>query len=184
MTDTTEATPRGPGRPRNADRVPQHISTTPEREPAHDAAHTRPRTRTRMGRTSVVDDPYHIPLDQVPEGLSYEWKRWTVVGEEQAYYISQMRHQGWEVVSPRAHPHWFPPGFSEPHIIRGGLILMERPIELTNEAIEERRQMATRQINEAEERLGRTPKDTLTREHPDTKPRVEKGMFRPVPIED
>lgn len=184
MTDTTETAPRGPGRPRNADRMPQHVAAAPEREPEHEAAHTKPRTRTRMGRTSIVDDPFYIPLEEIPEGSSYEWKRFSNVGQEDPFYIAQMRSQGWEPVDPRRHPTWVPPGFSTPHIVKGGMLLMERPLALTQEAIKEREQMARQQVNEAEERLGRTPKDTLTREHPDVRPRVEKQMMRPVPIED
>ena len=187
MTDTTtqESTEkRGPGRPRNADRFPQHAAVTNEREPEHDPTHVPPRTRTRMRRTSVMDDPFYIPVEEIPEGSSYEWKRFSVNGQEDPFYLAQMRQQGWEPVDPKMHPTWVPPGYSLPSIIKGGQILMERPIELTREAHAESRAMARQQINDAEERLGRTPKDTLTREHPDVKPRVVKEWNRPMPILD
>src|SRR5258708_372956 len=117
MTDTTDTTPRGPGRPRNADRIQQHVAGAPEREPERETAHAPPRTRTRMGRTSVMDDPFYIPLDEIPEGSSYEWKRFSNAGLEDPFYIAQMRQQGWEPVDPKRHPNWVPPGFKEPHII-------------------------------------------------------------------
>ena len=105
-------------------------------------------------------------------------------GLEDPFYIASMREQGWEPVDPRRHPTWVPPGYDKPHIIKGGQILMERPIELTNEARAEAKMLATKQIVEAEQRLGMTPKDTLTRDHAGAKPRVVKEMMRPVAIEE
>jgi hypothetical protein len=137
-----------------------------------------------MQRNSAADDPYWIPLDEIPEGSSYEWKRFSNVGQEDPFYLAQMRRQGWEPVDPRMHPNWCPPGYSEPHIIKGGQILMERPMHLTREAVRESEEMAMQQVNEAEERLGRTPKDTMTREHPEVRPKIEKQMMRAVPVEE
>src|SRR5262249_14076369 len=154
VNDTTEATPRGPGRQRIADRPPQHTATPEGRQAAHESAHTPPRTRTRLRRTSAMDDPFYIPLDEIPEGSSYEWKRFSVHGQEDPFYLAQMRNQGWEPVDPRRHPNWVPPGYSQSSIVKAGLILMERPQELTDEAKREARQMAVSQISEAEERLG------------------------------
>lgn len=158
------ATPRGPGRPRNADRAPQHIAASTEREPLRDPVHEKPRTRTRTPMGAVADDQYHIDPSEIPEGSSYEWKRLSCHGEEYPYYIAQMRKQGWEPVDPRRHPNWFPPGFNEPHIVKGGQLLMERPIELTQEALMERRHLARRQLVEAEERLGKAPRELSSRD--------------------
>jgi len=148
------------------------------REPVH------AQKRTRRRKNTVTEDIYYIPLDEIPEGSSYEWKRWAVNGMEDPFYIAQMRDQGWEPVDPKKHPSWLPPGYSQPHIIKGGQILMERPVELTEEARAEGRQLARRQIREAEQRLGMTPKDTLSRQHPDLKNRVVKEVGRYVPIEE
>lgn len=185
---TTEtATPRGPGRPRNADRAPQHIAASTEREPLRDPVHEKPRTRTRMGRTSVADDPFYIPLDEIPEGSSYEWKRFSVNGLEDPFYIAQMRQQGYEPVDPRRHPNWVPPGFSEPHIIKGGQILMERPIELYEEAVRERSQMSRQQVREAEERLGKASKELSSKDFngdDKVKAKIQREWNRPMPIEE
>jgi hypothetical protein len=173
------------GRPRNADRAPVHVETTvtdrePDRNPIHEKAHIR----TRQRRATVNDDQFYIPVEEIPEGSSYEWKRFSVNGLEDPFYIAQMRQQGWEPVDPKRHPTWVPPGYDKPNIIKGGQILMERPIELTREAQAETRTLAKRQMREAEQRLGMTPRDTLTREHPEVAPRITKEMMRPVPIED
>lgn len=160
--------------------TPPHAAAT-TREPVHaEAAHSRPRSRRR--KSSVAEDMFFIPLEEIPEGLSYEWKRYSNLGEENPFYLAQMREQGWEPVDPKRHPNWVPPGYSQPHIIKGGQILMERPIELTEEARAEDRVLARRQVREAEQRLGLTPKDTLSRDL--VKPRVTKEIGRMIPIED
>ena len=170
-------------RTRIAPRSPQRVSLSDAREPLHEAAHGQPR-RTRRRKSTVNEDMFYIPLDQIPEGSSYEWKRFSVSGQEDPYYIAQMREQGWEPVDPKRHPTWVPPGYDKPSIIKGGMILMERPMELTNEARAEQRQLAKRQVREAEQRLGKTPQGELTRELDEVEPRVVKEYMRPMSIEE
>lgn len=164
-------------------RPPQHTATTDARpEPRADQ---RPAKRTRRRQSGLNEDIFYIPTEEIPEGSSYEWKRFSNVGEEDPFYIARMRTMGWEPVDPKNHPNWVPPGYKEPHIIKGGQILMERPMELTIEAREESKALARRQVIEAEQRLGMTPKDTLTRRHPGAAPVVTKEVGRMVPtVED
>lgn len=186
MTDENHAAPimrkrlrQPPPTPRPA----QHVVRTDVREPQHEEVHAEPR-RTRRRKATVNDDLFYIPRDEIPEGSSYEWKRHSVMGEEQPFYIASMREQGWEPVNPKRHPTWVPPGYNQPHIIKGGQILMERPIELTEEARREQRFEAKKQTREAEQRLGMTPRDTLTRDHAGVQPRVVKEYVRPQVVED
>lgn len=156
-----------------------------QREDVHVEDHDAPRLRTRRRKSTVNEDVYFIPLDEIPEGLSYEWKRWSNVGEHDPFYIAQLREQGWEPVPPKRHPNWVPPGYNEPHIIKGGMILMDRPTELSEEARRELRQLSKRQVKEAEQRLGMTPQGELSREaDPRVRPRVVKEMMRPITVED
>jgi hypothetical protein len=148
------------------------------REAQHVEDHTEPR-RTRRRKATAVEDIYYIPVEEIPEGSSYEWKRWSVVGAEDPFYIAQMREQGWEPVDPKRHPNWLPPGYNQPFIIKGGMILMERPIELTEEARAEQKVLARRQVREAEARLGRTPGNT----HQRLAPKITKEVMRQVPVE-
>lgn len=178
-----------------ADENPQEEISAP-REAAHQARvvdkrvvdhvddHDKPRLRTRRRKATVNEDPYYIPQDEIPEGLSYEWKRWSVVGEHDPFYIAQQREQGWEPVPPKRHPNWVPPGYNEPHIIKGGMILMDRPQELTDESRRELRMLSKKQVREAEQRLGMTPKGELTRDWDGIRPRLEKQVMRPIAIED
>lgn len=177
--------------PPNADRSPMHTAAaTDNNEPAHDPAHETPRVRTRQ-RQQTIQSPFDIPKDEIPEGSSYEWKRYSVSGntaDHDAFYLASMRRQGWEPVDPRRHPNWVPPGYDKPNIIRDGLILMERPIELTNDARQEMKSLAKTQVKEAEQRLGLSPKvngtDTMTRDHEGVRPRVVKELGRMVAIEE
>jgi hypothetical protein len=145
----------------------------------HDTNHDTAR-RTRRRKASAVEDTFYIPVDEIPEGSSYEWKRWTVNGMEDPFYIASMREQGWEPVNPKRHPNWVPPNYKEPFIIKGGQILMERPIELTEEARAESRTQARQQVREAEQRLGKTPKDELER----VAPKITKEIGRMIPVEE
>jgi hypothetical protein len=180
MSETTqppEITRPGPKRPPTIDREPVH-------EPVHESVRAEAAPRRRRRTSQINEDRFYFPLDKIPEGSSYEWKRYTVMGQEDPFYIAAMREQGWEAVDPKRHLDLLPPGYKEPHIIKDGLILMERPVELTNEARTEMRSNARRQVREAEQRLGATPDGTLTRDHDSVKPRVTKTWERPVPIED
>jgi len=145
----------------------------------HQPEHQPERKRTRV-RNAAFENPYDLPLDEIPGDSSYEWKRWSVVGQHDPFYISQMRKQGWEPVDPKRHPNWVPPGYKESSIIKGGMILMERPKYLTEEAQEEMKTAARREVSMAEQRLGMTPKGEATRDHPDVRPRISKEMVRMV----
>ena len=141
--------------PRSA---PHQARVVDRREEAHVPDHVEPRIRTRSRKSTVNENPFDLPMDEIPEGSNYEWKRWSVSGQHDPFYIASMRSQGWEPVDPKRHPNWVPPGYNEPHIIKDGQILMERPMELTLEARKELRQMSKKQVVEAEQRLGMTAK--------------------------
>ncbi len=164
------------------------IDRDPVHEPVHETVRpeAEPQKRRRRRAAAISEDRFYFPVEQIPEGSSYEWKRYSTMGQEDPFYIAAMREQGWEPVDPKRHVGYLPADYKEPHIVRDGLILMERPIELTQEARTEMRTLARKQVKEAEQRLGATPEGTLTREHPDIRARVHKEWGRTVniPIED
>ena len=168
--------------PRAAAHAPNRVDARME---SHVEEHEAPRLRTRRRKATVSENPFDIPRDEIPEGLDYEWKRWSNVGDHDPFYIAAQREQGWEPVPPKRHPNWVPPGYNEPHIIKGGMILMDRPMELTLEARKELRQLSRQQVREAEQRLGMTPKGELSRDADDrVRPRITKEVGRMVPIEE
>lgn len=165
--------------PREPLREPAHqrAGRAVDREPLHE-----PPKRTRRRKLLQADDQFYLPIDEVPEDSTYEWKRFAVMGQEDPFYLAQQREQGWEPVPATRHPNWVPPGYDKPHIIKGGLILMERPAELTREARAEERAMSKRQVREAEARLGMTPKGEMTRNFPGIQVGVTKEVMRPVVV--
>lgn len=180
-----EAAPPGPQEGTGAPvrRTPLHVSRADDREPQHEQGHNKPR-RTRRRKGTTQDNMFDLPVDEIPSDLTYEWKRLSNLGMEDPFYIAGLREQGWEPVPPSRHPNWVPPGYNQPNIIKGGLILMDRPKELTDEARREERQLARQQVREAEQRLGVTPKGELTRQHEGVTPRVTKEMVRPILVEE
>ena len=154
---------------KNAPRAAMHSTRAkPAREEPHVSDHVPPRLRTRSRKSTVNESPFDIPMSEIPAGLTYEWKRWSVNGLHDPFYISAMRNQGWEPVDPKVHPTWVPPGYSEPHIIKDGQILMERPEELTKEARQELKQLSKTQVREAEQRLGMTARKLSGGDAPDS----------------
>lgn len=173
---TAPAAPIAPNR--GSQHVAEHKAAGPE--PQHDPVHQHvKRTRQRGGGDTVHQ--FDLPQDEIPEGSDYEWKRWSNVGLQDPFYISAMRRQGWEPVDPKRHPNWVPAGYNEPYLVKGGMILMERPLELTKEAKAERDAAAREQVAFQERRIGLTPKDTLDRSL--VQPKIVKEIGRMV-VED
>ncbi len=198
VSSTSTISPPSPSPNAVRDQVhePAHMESDMDHEATHEAVHDRPRVRTRTGRMrrSNMDDPFWLPLEEIPEGLDYQWKRFSVHGEEDPFYVAQMRDQGFEPVDPKVHPNWVPPGYKLPHIVKLGQMLMERPLELTRQAEAENRLMARTQMTDAEARLGRLPKESETGDpkidsimrdgRSQIQPKVVKEYMRPIRIEE
>lgn len=167
--DIRETERRGPGRPRKEDSLRGAIRSKPIRE------------RKRKG--GQLNNPFDIPAHMIPDGTSYEWKRHTVFGKGDPSYDILMREQGWEPVDGSRHPELVVEGHKGA-IIRDGMILMERPASLTEEARAEERAMAALVVNSKKEQLGQTPRGTLPRDaHPATRPSV-RTSYESMPIDD
>lgn len=78
------------------------------------------------------EDNYKIFPEEVPEGMSYEWKRLEIYGKEDRAYQSKLRQFGrWSPVPADRHPRFNMAG--EQAIVIDGMMLMERPTELSEE---------------------------------------------------
>lgn len=138
--EDTEPTRRGPGRPPLA-----------RAEVRSDVRSEAPRERKRKGNLAV--DRFAIPLEEIPPGTSYEWKRKTVLNAGDPAYDVLMREQGWLPVDVKRHPDFMPPGW-QGAIERDGMILMERPQQLTDEARQEEQANARMMVRSKEEQMG------------------------------
>jgi hypothetical protein len=117
-----EIVKRGPGRPRKD-----------EGEPVIARAPIRTEVRERKRKHNNSEDKFAIPKHLIPEGLSVEWKRESVVGQEDPHYMAELHENGWRPVDVSMIPSLMPEGYKGA-IRMKGLVLMERPIELTREA--------------------------------------------------
>jgi hypothetical protein len=112
------------------------LPPTPERPPLRPDA-SRPssplldRLRGKTRRHTLTSDRFLIPEEDKPAGVSFNWKRWSVHGQEDPFYIANMRLQGWEPVNGDDMPGLVPEGHTGP-IIKEGVILMARAQELTD----------------------------------------------------
>ena len=99
-------------------------------------------------------DRFHVPEHLIPEGWSYEWKSQTIMGQENTAHMMHMAENGFTPVDASRHPGYFMPDGYTGAIIRDGMILMERPIELTNEARQEDIDAANALMNYQRQQLG------------------------------
>jgi len=140
----------------------------------------------RQGLDLDNTDQYFIDPSIVPEGWSYEWKRKTIYNQEDPSYQIRLADAGWTPVPATRdarHKAMMPTG-NYATIERDGMILMERPKELTDEAkaIELRR--ARNQVRAKEAQLSATPEGTMTREDSRVRPTVKKSYeAMPIPQE-
>lgn len=124
------------------------------REPVREA----PRLQRRR-RDSV--DPFRVPQDIIPEGMTYQWNAVTVMGNADVVLDKTMGYyeNHWRAVPAERHPGMFLPYGSTGSIIRGGMRLEERPKYLTDEAMAEQAQIARQQMQiQSESVMGRMSK--------------------------
>lgn len=71
----------------------------------------------------------------IPEGMTYEFKRLSIFGKEDDEHQINLEHNGWTPVPADRHPELMGRrAVAGGTIVRGGLMLMERPVEITDEA--------------------------------------------------
>jgi hypothetical protein len=95
-------------------------------------------------------DKFAIPKRFIPEGWTYEWKNYSVYGQENPQYLSSVFRTGWAPVPASRHPELIYIGYIGEAIIKDGMILVERPEEITREA-RDRDAAETRRVMQAKE---------------------------------
>jgi hypothetical protein len=182
----TEET-RPVGRPRSllAGKIATNEAAAPvarEESPRDRAARRAAELRGHIGNMDQGTDDFFVPPEYIPDGWSYEWKRKTNVGMEDPAYQVQLARMGWEPVPASRHPAMMPDDNKYQIIERKGLVLMERPMEITEEARQIEKQRARNQIRQKEAQLASTPEGGLGhRDHAQVKPRISKS-YEPIPI--
>jgi hypothetical protein len=145
------------------------------------------RTAELLGHLGTQDegtDEFYIDPNIVPEGWSYEWKRKMLLGAEDPSYWVHLTRMGWEPVPVNrdaGHAAMMPANWPGATIERRGMILMERPAEVVEEARRIEQKRAKDQVRAKEAQLAGTPEGTLTRDHEKARPSIKKS-FEAIPI--
>lgn len=84
----------------------------------------------RQAALEEESDMLHIPKELIPDGMRYNWKTWSVIGQEQHRRFGRFEATGWSPVPASRHPGLFTPKGYEGRIEYDGLILMEKPEEM------------------------------------------------------
>ena len=128
-----------------------------EEDPRTRAARRSAEIRNHIGGLDEGTDEFFIPLESIPEGWTYEWKRRSVLGQEDTAHQVALARLGWEPVPASRHPSFMPDGGKYAVIERKGMMLMERPIEITMEARAVEARRARLQVRQKEEQLTAAP---------------------------
>lgn len=130
----------------------------------------RKRTAALTGQILQVGDGYdkfEIDRTRVPDGWDYEWKRFETVGKRDPSYEVQLATTGWEPVPLDRHKEMMPAGWSGQTIEREGMLLMERPKEVTDHFRSLEHRKAFGQVRDKEASLRGAPDGQLQRHTPD-----------------
>lgn len=93
---------------------------------------------TRRSMRDFNGNKFDVPLRLQMPGWSYEYKTIRNMGAPaDSYDLVECYENGWRPVKATEIPELCPPGWKEPHVERGGQLLMKRPIHLTEEARDE-----------------------------------------------
>lgn len=129
-------------------------------------------TRTGAGERATERKPvrivirtpanrFEIPLEEIPEDMTYGWKVKYVRGALAREKIIEWKQNGWTEVPAGRHPDFtLAPKDSTEEIERGGLVLCEQPKEITKVAKEMDRQAAIDQVQTQLDRLEGRARDT------------------------
>jgi hypothetical protein len=127
-------------------------------------------------------DEFYVDLSTIPAGWTYEWKTHTVLGKEDPAAQVALARTGWTPVPASRHPEMMPKGYADSVILRKGLMLMERPEEITNEAKENDYRRARNQVRVKEQQLSSAPQGQFERDNSGAPLANIKKSYTPVVV--
>jgi hypothetical protein len=153
-----------------------------EEDPRVRAARRAAEIRNHIGNMDEGPDDFYINKDMIPPGWTYEWKRKSVLGQEDPAYQVQLARMGWEPVPASRHPSYMPDGNRSVTIERKGMILMERPSELSEEARAIESKRAKMQVKQKEQQLNSAPDGQFGRDNKGNSLANIKKSYEAMPI--
>lgn len=165
---------RGPGRPKSHPPTVNDIDTMRD-DVRHELRESDPQESARKRTAEILAqggiDVASVDKFLVPDHLKHpewtiEWKRWSSYNAEDNDNINRCLQTGWQYV-PASRPGFqmfLPRGWKENFILKEGMVLMERPAEITE--MVEKRQLdeAKAQVRRKEQQVGEAPVGTLQRQ--------------------
>lgn len=127
-------------------------------------------------------DEFYFPTSMVPDGWTYDWKRWSVLNQEDPHYQTGLRQMGWDYVPASRHPEMMPLNSTDKFIMRKGLVLMERPAEITEMVKKRDLKKARDQVQRKEEQLTSPPPGQFNRNNKDDSLVKVRRSYSPMPI--
>jgi hypothetical protein len=131
-------------------------------------------------------DEFYIDTSLIPDGWTYEWKRHSTLNAIDPAYQVQLAQMGWEPVPASRHPDLMPLGWKGTTIERKGMMLMERPEEITQKIRDRDRRAAIEPVKSMEEKLSGVPQGHFGRQKSNGESLVKVGKsFEPgIPVPD
>lgn len=80
-----------------------------------------------------IEEIFPLQAHEIPDGWSYEAKRFSVYNKEDPQYMATVMRGGWTPVPASRHPQLLYAGYIGETIIKDGMILVERPKVKTEE---------------------------------------------------
>jgi hypothetical protein len=149
--------PRPRRAPGLAPAQPEVATPVVAQESSMERAKRRAAELLEHGALDEGPDEFYINPALIPEGWSYEWKRHSVLGALDPAYEVQVAKGGWEPVPASRHADMMPTHYDGNTILRKGMILMERPLEITLRARQRDQMNARNQVRQKEAQLTGAP---------------------------
>lgn len=158
---------RGPGRP---PKNPPSVATVDTMRPAlhqemrdespQDAAARRAKEiLAQLGDSLDEPDEFYVPAHLKDPDWDYNWKRWSAANAEDPSYINSLLRTGWEFVSAKTPGMeiFLPRGWKEDFILKKGMVLMKRPMQITELVNKRLLDAARQQLNVNQAKLRSEP---------------------------
>jgi hypothetical protein len=169
---------------RRAVRPPQRPDMRPEGNADAERAAARALELLESGTLDQAhNDKFHIDPAVIPDAWTYEWKRNTIYNQEDPSYQVELVRMGWEPVPAERHPEMMPKGWRGATIEREGMVLMQRPEEITRRVRAMDRREAQQQVDIGQ-KFGNAPEGQFERRHQGESLLSVKRHMEPMPIPD
>lgn len=155
-----------------------------EEDPRSRAAARAAEIRDHGGELESGEDKYFIAPSDIPQDWDYQWKRVSTLGKQDPSYEVNVARSGWSAVPADRHPQLMPRNWSGGTIERDGLVLMERPKVISDEARARELRDARNQVRQKEEQLAGAPPGQFERQNKDQSMAKVSKSYEHVPIPD